>query len=240
MFLNFPTSPIKLKLGLHISWTLLTATHLDQSNYLANQQQQVLGFALPFTSLHKMCKILGQTILLSQTRMFWVSFMQFSFVESHNEQWLSNPYDAFWQWVHQGFFLNFAMKPHWPPLTKELIKFVYRWDRQVDFLKDPAAFWPMLEPISKYGGIIKTILPNLATFKHFFTKFLTLAKFTLNSFWLLSGENWWKRNGSAISKSQFPQMLASFATCSTIVFGNECLSLESQMMTGLSLWLNQF
>jgi hypothetical protein len=35
-------------------------------------------------------------------------------------------------------------------------------------------------------------------------------------------------------------MLASFATCSTIVFGNECLSLESQMMTGLSLWLNQF
>jgi hypothetical protein len=34
------------------------ATHLDQSNYLANQQQ-VLGFAVPFTSLSKLCQIAG-------------------------------------------------------------------------------------------------------------------------------------------------------------------------------------
>jgi hypothetical protein len=27
-------------------------------------------------------------------------------------------------------------------LTKELITFGYRWERQVDFLKDPAALWP--------------------------------------------------------------------------------------------------
>jgi hypothetical protein len=46
---------MKLKLGLQIGGRLLIATHLDQSNYLANQQQ-VLGFAVSFTSL----SILGQ------------------------------------------------------------------------------------------------------------------------------------------------------------------------------------
>jgi hypothetical protein len=46
---------MKLKLGLHIGGRLLIATHLDQSNYLANQQQvlgfvvYLLGFAVPFT-----------------------------------------------------------------------------------------------------------------------------------------------------------------------------------------------
>jgi hypothetical protein len=35
----FPTPPIKLKLGLQAGGRLLTATHLDQSNYLANQKQ---------------------------------------------------------------------------------------------------------------------------------------------------------------------------------------------------------
>jgi hypothetical protein len=34
------------------------ATHLGQSNYVANQQQ-VLGFAVPFTSLSKLCQIAG-------------------------------------------------------------------------------------------------------------------------------------------------------------------------------------
>ncbi len=35
----FPTTPIKLKLGLQICGRLLIATHLDQSNYLDNQKQ---------------------------------------------------------------------------------------------------------------------------------------------------------------------------------------------------------
>jgi hypothetical protein len=54
----FPAPPIKLKLGLQIGGRLLIATHLDQSNYLANQQQ-VLGFAMPFTTLSTVCKIDG-------------------------------------------------------------------------------------------------------------------------------------------------------------------------------------
>jgi hypothetical protein len=49
--LSFPTPPIKLKLGLQTGERLLTATHLDQSNYLANHQH-VLGFAVHFTLLH--------------------------------------------------------------------------------------------------------------------------------------------------------------------------------------------
>jgi len=35
----FPTPPIKLKLGLQIHGRLLIPTHMDQSNYLTNQQQ---------------------------------------------------------------------------------------------------------------------------------------------------------------------------------------------------------
>jgi hypothetical protein len=35
----FPTPPIKLKLGLQIDGSLLIATHLDKSNYLASQKQ---------------------------------------------------------------------------------------------------------------------------------------------------------------------------------------------------------
>jgi hypothetical protein len=56
--LLFPTPAIKLKLGLQIGGKIRIATHLDQSNYLANQQQ-VLGFAVPFTSLSKLCKNAG-------------------------------------------------------------------------------------------------------------------------------------------------------------------------------------
>jgi hypothetical protein len=57
--LLFPTLAIKLKLGLQIGGKIRIATHLDHSNYLANQQR-VLGFAVPFTSLSKLCKMLGQ------------------------------------------------------------------------------------------------------------------------------------------------------------------------------------
>jgi hypothetical protein len=52
------TTPIKLKLGLQIGGRLLIATYLDQLNYLANQHQ-VLGFALSFTSVSKLCKNAG-------------------------------------------------------------------------------------------------------------------------------------------------------------------------------------
>jgi hypothetical protein len=37
-YYSFPTPPIKLKLGLQTGGRLLITTHLDQSNYLANQQ----------------------------------------------------------------------------------------------------------------------------------------------------------------------------------------------------------
>jgi hypothetical protein len=56
--LLFPTPAVKLKLGLEIDGKIRIATHLDQSNYLANQQQ-VLGFAVTFTSLSKLCKNAG-------------------------------------------------------------------------------------------------------------------------------------------------------------------------------------
>jgi hypothetical protein len=39
----FPTQSIKLKLGLEVGGRLLIATHLDQSNYLANQKQGALN-----------------------------------------------------------------------------------------------------------------------------------------------------------------------------------------------------
>jgi hypothetical protein len=58
LFTFFPTLPIKLKLGLQIGGRLLIATELDQSNYLADQQQ-VSGFAVPFTSLSILCKNAG-------------------------------------------------------------------------------------------------------------------------------------------------------------------------------------
>ncbi len=51
----FPIAPIKLKLGLQIGGKLLIATHLDQSNYLTNQQH-ALGLLWPFISLCMLCK----------------------------------------------------------------------------------------------------------------------------------------------------------------------------------------
>jgi hypothetical protein len=54
----FRTPPIKLKLVLQIGRRLLIASHLNQSNYLANQQQ-VIGFAVLFTNLNILCEIAG-------------------------------------------------------------------------------------------------------------------------------------------------------------------------------------
>jgi len=54
----FPTPTIKLKLGLQMGGRLQIATHLDRANYLANEQQ-LLDFAVPFTSLSKQCKNAG-------------------------------------------------------------------------------------------------------------------------------------------------------------------------------------
>ncbi len=72
LLLFFPIPPIKLKVR------LLRATHLDQSNYLANQQQ-VSGFVLPFYQpLRLVEKCWAKTIVQSQTGMFWLFFIQFS------------------------------------------------------------------------------------------------------------------------------------------------------------------
>ncbi len=55
---------------------LLIATHLNQSNNPVNQQQ-VFIFAVAFASLNILCKNAGpKTSLLSQTRMFWLFFIQ--------------------------------------------------------------------------------------------------------------------------------------------------------------------
>ncbi len=57
--LTLPTSPIKLKLGLQIDARVLITTNLNQSNSPANQQQ-VLGFDVPLTSVsRKLCKNAG-------------------------------------------------------------------------------------------------------------------------------------------------------------------------------------
>ncbi len=75
----FPTPPIKLELGLQIGWRLLIATHLNQSNYRANEHQLSPGFVVSFTSLSKLCKkCWAETILLNQTGMFWLFFIQFN------------------------------------------------------------------------------------------------------------------------------------------------------------------
>jgi hypothetical protein len=53
-----PTPPTKLKLGLQIGVRVLIVFHLDQSIYIPNWQQ-VLGFAVPATSLSKLCRNVG-------------------------------------------------------------------------------------------------------------------------------------------------------------------------------------
>ncbi len=44
---------------------------------------QVLGFVVPFTRLSKLHKCWTKTILLSQTSIFWLFFIQFEFAGSH-------------------------------------------------------------------------------------------------------------------------------------------------------------
>jgi hypothetical protein len=56
--LLFPNLTHKTETGTAKGGRLLIATHLEQSNHLANQQQ-VLGFAVPFASLSPMCKNAG-------------------------------------------------------------------------------------------------------------------------------------------------------------------------------------
>ncbi len=70
-------SPLKLKLGLQIGEKQLIATHLDKSNYLANQQH-VLGFAVPLPAL-------ANNALLSRAGMCWLFFIQFEFAGPHTE-----------------------------------------------------------------------------------------------------------------------------------------------------------
>jgi hypothetical protein len=48
----------KTKTGTEIGGRLLTATHLDQSNYLTNQHE-MLCLAVPFTSLSRLCTNAG-------------------------------------------------------------------------------------------------------------------------------------------------------------------------------------
>jgi hypothetical protein len=54
----FLATPIKLKLGLEMGGRPLIGTHLDQSNYLGNQQP-VLSFAVPFCQPQHTEKLLG-------------------------------------------------------------------------------------------------------------------------------------------------------------------------------------
>jgi hypothetical protein len=57
---------------------LLPATYPEQSNYFSNQQQ-VFGFAVPFTSLHKLLqKCWAKTILLSKPVCFDFSSSDFN------------------------------------------------------------------------------------------------------------------------------------------------------------------
>jgi hypothetical protein len=74
---SFPIPHIKHTLQLQIGGRLLIATHLEQSNYLPNQQQ-VLGFAVPRTNLSKLSKHVGpKPFLLSQTGMLRLFFINF-------------------------------------------------------------------------------------------------------------------------------------------------------------------
>ncbi len=77
-------SPLKVKLGLQIGQKQLIATHLDQSNYLANQQH-LLGFVLPLPPL-------ASNALLSRAGMFWLFFIQFEFAGPDMEHLLSSFY----------------------------------------------------------------------------------------------------------------------------------------------------
>ncbi len=85
----FLTPPIKIKLGLQIVGRLLIETHLDQSHTLANRQQ-VLGYAVPFTSLSKLCKMLGQNHF-AEPNWHGLAFLHPIYIlqGSHTEHWWS-------------------------------------------------------------------------------------------------------------------------------------------------------
>jgi hypothetical protein len=64
-YLLFPNLTHKTEIGTRKGGRLPIATHLHQSNHLANQQQ-VLGFAMPFASLNILCKNTGHAKLVGQ------------------------------------------------------------------------------------------------------------------------------------------------------------------------------
>jgi hypothetical protein len=64
-YLLFPNLTHKTEIGTRKGGRLLIAIHLHQSNHLANQQQ-VLGFAMPFASLNILCKNTGHAKLVGQ------------------------------------------------------------------------------------------------------------------------------------------------------------------------------
>ncbi len=75
-----------------IGGRLLIATHLNQSNYPA-KQQQVLGFAVPFTSPNIMWKNVGpQPFRWAKPACFCLFFIQFSSAGPHTEHWWSCSY----------------------------------------------------------------------------------------------------------------------------------------------------
>jgi hypothetical protein len=84
---SFPTPPIKPELGLQIGGRLLMAIQLDQSNYLAYQQQQVLGIAVSFTSISILCKNAGRLNPFCRAKPtgFWVFFIEFPCAGSHTD-----------------------------------------------------------------------------------------------------------------------------------------------------------
>jgi hypothetical protein len=77
-YLLFSNPAHKTKTGTASRWETTNSNPARQSNYLANQQE-VFGFAVPFTSFRKLTlqKFWAKTILLSQTGMFWPFLMQF-------------------------------------------------------------------------------------------------------------------------------------------------------------------
>jgi hypothetical protein len=87
----FPTPPIKLKLGLQVNGRLLIATHLDQSNYLANQKQ---GPVNTYNLTVSIRLFLGSSRALKVLRCFttstvlnsWTS-LKLSSAGSHTESW---------------------------------------------------------------------------------------------------------------------------------------------------------
>jgi hypothetical protein len=75
----------KIETGTTKGKRILTATHLDQSNHLANQQQ-VLGFALPFASLSIMCKNAGPK-LFANPNQHVLTFLHPKFAAHTVHQW---------------------------------------------------------------------------------------------------------------------------------------------------------